>query len=54
MPMTQAGMPKAVLHVWPMELDWTIQPMKPSARVMAMAKNTARNVPKPLLNARLM
>ena len=38
MPMTQAGMPKAVLHVWPMELDWTMQPMKPSARVMAMAK----------------
>ena len=46
MPTTQDGTPKAVWNVEPMELDWTMQPMKPRARVMATAKKPARNLPK--------
>ena len=53
-PMTQAGMPKAVEQVEPMELDWTMQPMKPRARVMATAKNPARKEPSLPRKARLM
>ena len=41
-PMTQEGTPKAVWKVEPMELDWTMQPMKPRARMMATAKKPAR------------
>ena len=44
-PMTQVGMPKAVFMVSAMEFDCTMQPMKPSARMMATAKNPARNLP---------
>ncbi len=54
MPDTQAGMPKAVCMVEPMELDCTMQPMKPRARMMATAKKPARNLPKPPLNAVVM
>ena len=53
-PTTQEGMPKAVWKVEPMELDWTMQPMKPRARMMATAKKPARNLPKPPLNAVVM
>ena len=45
-PITQEGTPKAVWKVEPMELDWTMQPIKPRARMMATAKNPARNLPK--------
>ena len=41
-PTIQEGIPKAVLKVEPMELDCTMQPKKPRARVMAMAKKPAR------------
>ena len=54
MPMIQEGTPKAVSMVEPMELDCTMQPMKPSARMMATAKKVARNLPKPPLNAVVM
>ena len=47
-------MPKAVWKHSPMELDCTMQPMKPSAKMMAMAKNVARNLPKPPLKAVVM
>ena len=40
--------------VEPMELDCTMQPMKPRARMMATAKKPARNLPKPPLNAVVM
>ena len=49
--MIQEGMPKAVCAVEPMELDCTMQPKKPRARIMAMAKKPARNLPKPPLKA---
>ena len=52
--MTHVGMPKAVLQVEAMELDCTMQPMKPSARMMATAKKPARNVPNLPWNAVLM
>ena len=45
MPTTQDGMSNAVSIVAPMELDCTMQPMKPSASVMATAKKPARNLP---------
>ena len=45
-PTIQEGMPKAVSKVEPMELDCTMQPMKPRARMMATAKKPARNLPK--------
>ena len=44
-PTIQLGMPKAVENVEPMEFDCTMQPMKPSARMIATAKNPARNLP---------
>ena len=50
-PTIQEGTPNAVWMVDPMELDWTIQPKNPSASVMAMAKNPARNLPNAPLNA---
>lgn len=50
--MTEA--PNAVLIVDPIELDCTIHPKKPSARIIAIAKNPARNFPKPPLNAVVM
>ena len=53
-PTIQEGMPKAVCMVEPMELDWTMQPMKPRARMMETAKNPARNLPNPPLNAVVM
>ena len=37
-----------------MELDWTMQPIKPRASVMATAKKLARNLPKPPLKAVVM
>ena len=43
--MTQVGIPKAVLQVAAIELDWTMQPMKPSAKMMETAKKPARNLP---------
>ena len=46
-PASQAGMPKAFSKAAPMELDWTMQPRKPRARMMATAKKPARNRPKP-------
>ena len=46
-PTIQLGTPKAVWKVDPMELDWTMQPIKPRARMMATAKKPARNLPKP-------
>ena len=54
MPTTQEGTPKAVWKVEPMELDCTMQPKKPSARMMAMAKKPARNLPKAPLKAVVM
>ena len=53
-PMTQLGMWNAFWHASPMELDCTIEPMKPSARMIATAKKPARNLPKPFGKARLM
>ena len=53
-PMIQAGMPNAVLKVEPMELDCTMLPIRPSARMMATAKKPARNLPNPPLNAVVM
>ena len=53
-PMTQVGMPNAVLQVDAIELDCTMQPMMPSASTMATAKNPARNLPNLPLNAVLM
>ena len=53
-PTIQEGMPKAVWKVEPMELDWTIQPKKPSARMMATAKKPDSALPKPLGKAVLM
>ena len=53
-PMTQEGMPKAVLKVEPMELDCTMLPIRPRARMMATAKKPARNLPNPPLNAVVM
>ena len=52
--MTQLGMWNAFWHASPMELDCTMEPMKPSARMIATAKKPARNLPKPFGNARLM
>ena len=53
-PTIQEGMPKAVWKHSPMELDCTMQPMKPRARMMATANRVARNLPKPPLNAVVM
>ena len=53
-PMIQEGTPKAVWKVEPMELDWTMQPKKPRARMMAMEKKPARNLPKAPLKAVVM
>ena len=53
-PMTQLGIWNAFWHASPMELDCTMQPMKPRARMMATAKKVARNLPKPPLNAVVM
>ncbi len=44
-------MPKAVWKASLMELDWTMLPMKPRARMMATEKKPARNLPKPPLKA---
>ena len=53
-PMIQEGTPKAVSKVEPMELDWTMQPIKPRARMMATAKKVDRNLPRPPLKAVVM
>ena len=53
-PTIQEGTPKAVWKVEPMELDWTIQPIKPRARMIATAKKAARNLPKAPLKAVVM
>ena len=50
-PMIHVGTLKALEKVSPMELDCTMQPKKPSARMMATAKKPARNLPKPPLKA---
>ncbi len=50
-PTIQEGMPKAVWQVEPIEFDCTMHPKNPSARVIAMAKNAARNFPRRPLNA---
>ena len=52
--MTQEEMPRALLQVSPMELDCTMLPMKPRARMMATAKKPARKLPKPEGKAFLM
>ena len=54
MPTIQDGTPKAVWKVEPMELDCTIQPKNPKARMIATAKKPARNLPKDPLNAVVM
>ena len=54
MPTTQVGIPVALFMVSAMELDWTMQPMKPSARMMATEKNAARKRPPAPLNAVVM
>ena len=54
MPTIHAGTPNAVSNVEPMELDCTMHPMKPSARMIATAKKPARNFPKPPLKAVVM
>ena len=54
MPTVQPGTPKAVLMVSAMEFDCTMQPMKPSARMMATAKKPARNLPNAPLKAVVM
>lgn len=51
MPIAHPGMPNAVLQTSLIEFDCTIVPMKPSASVIATAKNTARNFPNLPLNA---
>ena len=43
--MIHAGMLKAVAQVEAMELDCTMQPMKPRAKMMATEKKPARKVP---------
>ena len=53
-PMIQDGTPKAVWKVEPMELDCTMQPIKPSARMIATAKKPAKNLPNPPENAFVM
>ena len=50
-PMSHTGMENAVFIVLAMELDCTMQPMKPSARMMETEKNPARNLPPLPLNA---
>ena len=45
--MTQAGMPKAVLQVAAIELDCTMQPMKPRARMMAHGKEAREELAEP-------
>ena len=50
-PLTQPGMLNALVQLSAMELDWTMVPMKPSARMMATAKKPARNLPNLPLNA---
>ena len=47
-------MPKAVSNAEPIELDCTILPIKPRARIIATEKNTARNLPKAPLKAAFM
>ena len=51
MPTTQEGIPKAVSAVDPMELDCTMQPKKPRARMIATAKKPAMILPKVPLKA---
>lgn len=45
MPTAHDGTPKAAAQVSPMELDCTMHPMKPSAKISATAKKPAKNVP---------
>ena len=54
MPTTTLGTPKAVNMASLMELDCTMLPIKPRARMMATEKKPARNLPKPLGKAALM
>ena len=44
-PTTQPSIPKAVLQDSAIELDCTIQPKKPRAKVIAIAKKPARTLP---------
>ena len=53
-PVTQVGMPNAVLHVSAIELDCTIAPISPMETTVATAKNPAINLPNLPLNARWM
>ena len=53
-PATHPGIPNAVSIVDPIELDCTIHPINPSARIIATAKNPAKNFPNPPLNAVVM
>ena len=46
-PTSHVGVPRAELKASLMELDWTMMPMKPRARMMAIAKKVAR--PRPSL-----
>ena len=49
--MIQEGTPKAVSMVEPMELDCTMLPMKPSARMMSTENTVASTLPTLPLNA---
>ena len=53
-PTTQFGTPKALWQASAMELDCTIAPMKPRARIIATAKKPARNLPPRPLKAAVM
>ena len=44
-PTTQPGIPKAVVQDSAIEFDWTMQPMKPRAMMIATEKKPARNLP---------
>lgn len=45
-PTIQDGNPNAVSNTEPIELDCTMHPMNPSAKIMATAKNPAKSLPK--------
>ena len=46
-PIVQPGTPNALEQDSEMELDWTMQPIKPRARIIATEKKPAKNLPKP-------
>jgi len=50
-PTTSRFTPKALWNASPMELDWTMLPMKPSARMISTENTVARILPSLPLNA---